>query len=103
MAWWITAYVGQHVSCVESGWGHYGDKAVDMGCSLPQYRHVYTIREILAVPGYGIGLKFVELVNPKVSNFGQDEPSFDPNGFRPVDPKRIEIFKAMLNRVPVDA
>lgn len=101
--WPRDAYVGQHVVCIEARWGVYGERAIKKGCVLPKPNHVYTIREILDIPGYGIGFKFVELVNPKVSNFGTEEPSFDPKQFKPVDPKRIEVFKAMLNPVPVDA
>lgn len=104
-------HVDQRVVCIANNdkWhGRSEDLKIDH-VHLPRFNAVYTIREL--VEG-GAGVLLKEIVNrPK---FFRDEEngelygmeiSFGIENFRPLDDKRIEVFRSMLNTPPkkVDA
>lgn len=60
---------------------------------------VYTIRDIISHQQQ-IGLKFYEIINKKQNTTeGYVERSYHEKNFKPLDEKRIDIFRAMLKDV----
>lgn len=102
--WPRDAYVGQRVVCVDGRFG-VPDRVVSaLGCAFPKKGTVYTIRSVEAFEE-GIGLTFVELVNPHVAEHGTCEPTFATAQFKPVDETCLDIFREMLidNKDLIDA
>lgn len=82
--------IGQRVVCIH----HYQDD----GDINPSKGGVYTIREVeLHEPTHIYGLLFEEITNHKrLFLNGWHEQNFSEIRFKPLDEKRIDIFRAML-------
>ena len=100
----MTFYVGQKVVCVDDGFPYPTDER------LPKKGVVYTIRDIVSYPGFGVGVRLGEIMNePRKCAVGVIERGFLLFRFRPaVSPKTsIKVFEEILDRAekgePVDA
>lgn len=89
----MTFHVGQRVVCVEAHWWP--------NCAQPPVKgRVYTVRNIpLDPPTNTLGLRFEELFNPHVDALG-GEWGFKAHYFRPLDERRLDVFRAMLAPKP---
>lgn len=100
----MSFHVGQPIVCV---------RACPDGCglgteALPKVGTVYTVREADVCRYSGVVcVLLVEIVNPValywLSHLGVHvhcEPAFNGNQFRPLDEKRLDVFRAMLVTPP---
>lgn len=85
-------HIGQRVVCVD-------DKGFnEKGLIYPIKGKVYTIREVKYYPdGDFYSFRLEEIVNqPKEYKQGYGEKAFREFRFKPLDEKRLDIFRAML-------
>lgn len=102
MAWWQTAKVGEFIVCVNDD-PVFITKTGDRMLDGLRKSTVYTVREILICPAWHVpAVKLKEIVRP-VKNISFGEVPYGALRFRPVDPKRIEVFRSLLNPVREDA
>lgn len=87
---------GSLVECID-------DRFTFPGCDIgqiafPKRGHVYTVNDLHVVPGKaGAFLRLVEIINPEFpTRIGLYEPSFSAAAFRPADPARLAVFRAIL-------
>lgn len=94
----MSFHVGQRVVCIkEGGWSH-----AEPGERHPQKGEVLTIRNIDLCPD-GTFLQFAEIVNPqtRVDFDGLPaEAQYWSERFRPIDERRLDIFRALLVSPP---
>lgn len=84
-------HIGQRVVCVDDSKSTHATKVFK--------GNIYTIREFVIRPiskKYGIRLQEISNDKVHVLGFGFVEPAYCENRFRPLDEKRIDIFRAML-------
>lgn len=87
---------GQFVECIESEW-----KSPKPKIRYPVKGSIYVVRDV-ELRGHIPGIRLEEIVND-VFQFDdlRTEPAFDASAFRPVDPRRLEIFRKALTSRPV--
>ncbi|HYT40721.1 MAG TPA: hypothetical protein VEP90_00115 [Methylomirabilota bacterium] len=89
--------VGQKVVCIEDDWNIYYEERV----SFPKKGNIYTIRSMEMIYDESLGLTFVEIVNPvEIYDDGFGEAVFAAYCFRPVKETSIDVFNAILKKVP---
>ena len=103
MAWWQTAKVGDFIACVNDDRYLDGVRIGNGNLDGLKSGTVYSIRAIGENPAWGNLAIWLNEIHRGPSPCGAPEIGYHVRRFRPVDPKRIEVFKAMLNPVPVDA
>lgn len=101
----MSFHVGQRVVCVVvcDHWG--GLRRSFPEVSLPVVGTVYTLRDVFAEPRCSqsgeVLVRLAELVNPpSKTNIGPYEAAFSSECFRPLDERRLDIFRAMLVSPP---
>ncbi len=75
---------GDRVRCLQSVARNDVDLPYFLGdLSLPVKGRIYTVREIVATPEHGDGLRFLELQNRTYEHdqVGEEEPCFSPDMF----------------------
>jgi len=96
--------VGMPVLCVSDLNGHRAFKS--WSGSIPTRGGVYFIREVLPDPrrGFsGVFLRLREIVNrPYDSHVGPFEAAFAVKHFRPLDERRIDVFRQILVDCPLE-
>lgn len=98
------AYKNNKVICISDDWGDWSKYQID-GISFPEYRKIYTIRDI-RVHGEKLGLMFDEIINSssmllddELGNYTIGEISFDASQFKPLEKKTIEEDISMFNKL----
>jgi hypothetical protein len=98
MSWERTAYVGQHVVCIDNS----GPLESLKGEIAPTIGIVYTIRRIEYVESWDkTGILLAEIINPRFdTSIGLMERLMPSEWFRPVDETKLDVFRTLLK--PVD-
>src|SRR6266566_2740334 len=91
--------VGQQVYCIRDDWEIYEDEI------SPKKGNIYTIRSMEMINDYEygecLGLRFKEIVNPVLTyTDGIGEAIFHALCFRPIKETSIDVFKAILKKIP---
>lgn len=93
-------HIGQRVACIADYAGCDPRTEPVLGLTLPRKNSVYIVRDTCtAYSDLEQVILLREIVNPVAKynpNFEPFEPSFRAQYFRPLDEKRIEVFRSML-------
>lgn len=85
--------VGMRVVCINDQPRHWEED----GYIYPNKGHIYTIRQVV-FDNLKTGLLLVEIHNPTLN--GDGEAYFNCRNFRPLDERRLDIFRSILTKAP---
>lgn len=94
---------GMRVVCIlkpdRMAWEGCDERDIELLNSI-QIGAVYTIREVLVVQRH-ICVRLEEIVaEPRLTWLGMFELAWDANCFRPLDERRLDVFREALKRAP---